>query len=508
MKNTLKYTFNKYIFAFFVLIGSHLLFHAPIFAQRQEFIILQINDVYEIAPLSNGTVGGMARVATVYKQLKAENSNTFFVHAGDFLNPSVIGTLRHEDKFIRGKQMVEVMNIAGVEYVTLGNHEFDLNYEDLQERINESNFTWVIANAKHQSDKQLAPFFKEKGGKKSFFPSSVILKAGKLRIGMIGLMLPVDIGFLKVENSLEVAQNEYNRLKDSTEVVLALTHQTIEADKILAAKMQMIPLIMGGHEHDNMKVKVGESVICKADANAKTAYIHRFSYDFQTKKLTVNSQIKKIDSTIPDDPQTAEIVNKWLKIAENSARAVGLNPQDVVMETSEPLDGLESSVRSKSTNLTNIIAQAMKAASHNAVASFFNGGSIRIDDKIEGKVTEYDILRVLPFGGQIFEVEMKGSLLIQTLDVGVKNKGKGGYLHYADIKLKGKKWKIGGKKIKENRYYTIAVTDFLMTGKERGLDFLTEQNPDIKQVTKPNKSDKLDLRNDVRRAIVAYLKNK
>ena len=495
----------KYIIVIFVLS-----FSIPLFAQdSQEIVILQINDVYEIAPLSNGTVGGMARVATIYKQLKAENPNTYFVLAGDFLNPSVIGTLSHDGKRIKGKQMIEVMNVAGIEYVTLGNHEFDLDYADLQQRINESDFTWVVANAKYKSEKELlTPFFKQKQENKSSFPSSVILRAGNLRIGMIGLMLPVEIGFLKVENQLEVAQKEYNSLKDSTDFVLALTHQTIEADKILAEKMQMIPLIMGGHEHDNMKVKVGESVICKADANAKTVYIHRLRYDFQTKKITVNSELKKIDNTIADDPKTAQIVNKWLQIAENSARSIGLNPQDVVMETIEPLDGLESSVRNRHTNLTDLIAKSMKAASPNTIAAFYNGGSIRIDDKIEGKVTEYDILRVLPFGGQIFEVEMKGSLLQKILEAGMTNKGKGGYLHHANIKLKGKKWKIGGKKIKINNYYKIAITDFLMTGKEIGLDFLTEQNPDIKQVIRPDKNNKEDLRNDIRRAIVAYMKKK
>lgn len=487
-----------------------LFFPIFVFAQQsQEVIILQINDVYEIAPLSNGAVGGMARVATIYKQLKAENPNTFFVHAGDFVNPSVIGTLSYEGKRIKGKQMIEVMNVAGIEYVTLGNHEFDLDYEDLQQRINESDFTWVIANAKHKSENGLlSPFFKEKQGIKSDFPSSVILKAGNLRIGMIGLMLQMDNRFLKVENSLEVVQKEYDKLKDSTDVVLALTHQTIEADKALATKMQMIPLIMGGHEHDNMKIRVGEGVVCKADANAKTAYIHRLSYDFQTKKTTIRSELKKIDNTIPDDPETAKVVNKWLQIAENSARAIGLNPQDVVMETSEPLDGLESSVRNKHTNLTDLIANAMKAASPNTVAAFYNGGSIRIDDKIEGKVTEYDILRVLPFGGQIFEVKMKGSLLQKIIEIGVANKGKGGYLHHANIKKKGKKWKVDGKRIKKDSYYNVAMTDFLMTGREVGLDFLTEQNPDIKQVVKPDKTNKEDLRNDIRRAIVSYLKKK
>lgn len=103
-----------------------------------EFIILQTNDVYEISPLEGGTVGGMARVAQIKKELLAENPNTMAVMAGDFLNPSVIGTLKYEGERIRGKQMVETMNVAGIDLVTFGNHEFDLDENDLLQRIEES----------------------------------------------------------------------------------------------------------------------------------------------------------------------------------------------------------------------------------------------------------------------------------------------------------------------------------------------------------------------------------
>ena len=63
-----------------------------------EVIFLQINDVYEIAPLEGGTVGGMARLATLRNQLIEENPNTLTVLAGDFLNPSVIATLSYNEK--------------------------------------------------------------------------------------------------------------------------------------------------------------------------------------------------------------------------------------------------------------------------------------------------------------------------------------------------------------------------------------------------------------------------
>jgi 2',3'-cyclic-nucleotide 2'-phosphodiesterase (5'-nucleotidase family) len=76
---------------------------------------VQINDVYEIAPLSGGKEGGMARVASLKKKYLEQNPNTYLVIAGDFLSPSVYNSLLHEGKLIRGKQMVDALNVAGTD---------------------------------------------------------------------------------------------------------------------------------------------------------------------------------------------------------------------------------------------------------------------------------------------------------------------------------------------------------------------------------------------------------
>jgi len=57
---------------------------------------VQINDVYEIAPLNNGKDGGIARVATLKKKYVQENKNTLLLMAGDFLSPSVYNSLKYK----------------------------------------------------------------------------------------------------------------------------------------------------------------------------------------------------------------------------------------------------------------------------------------------------------------------------------------------------------------------------------------------------------------------------
>ena len=153
-----------------------------------------INDVYEIAPLAGGKEGGMARVATLTKQYRRANPNTFLVVAGDFVSPSVYNSLQYEGKRVRGRQMIEAMNSAGVDLAVFGNHEFDINEAELQDRINESAFQWVSSNVFHKTKDGVVPFQKA-SSPSSPFPRYWIktMTDGDgtvAKIGFIGITLP------------------------------------------------------------------------------------------------------------------------------------------------------------------------------------------------------------------------------------------------------------------------------------------------------------------------------
>ncbi len=60
-----------------------------------DVVFVQVNDVYEIAPVAGGKEGGMARVATIKKDYLNKNPNTFLIMAGDFLSPSVFNSLQY-----------------------------------------------------------------------------------------------------------------------------------------------------------------------------------------------------------------------------------------------------------------------------------------------------------------------------------------------------------------------------------------------------------------------------
>ena len=131
-----------------------------------DLTFLQLNDVYEIAPIQGGEYGGLARVETVHKELVEENPNTMLFLAGDFLNPSLLGSIKVDGERVRGKQMIEVMNAMNFDLVAFGNHEFDVSQKELQMRLNESNFPWISANINLKTEKGLTSFYKEINGQK------------------------------------------------------------------------------------------------------------------------------------------------------------------------------------------------------------------------------------------------------------------------------------------------------------------------------------------------------
>ncbi|MFY9243992.1 MAG: bifunctional metallophosphatase/5'-nucleotidase [Polaribacter sp.] len=476
--------------------------------EKIDFTFLQLNDVYEISSIQGGQFGGMARVETVHQELLIENKNTMLFMAGDFLNPSLLGTLKVDGERIRGKQMVEVMNAMNFDLVAFGNHEFDLSQQDLQKRLNESNFPWISANVKLKTNEAAMPFYKEKNGikenvKETFIKEFVDKDGTKVKVGFISVCIPSNPReYVEYANMFVKARASYISIKDSVDVVFGLTHVKVANDKRIAKLIPEIPLIMGGHEHTNSFNIVGDVKIAKADANAKTVYIHRISYDKKTKKATVKSELKEINSSIQSDEKVGLIVDKWQQILEKEIKEVIPNPDEIIYNTEIPLDGRDTPIRSAQTNLGQIITKAMSFAYDETVdCSLVNGGSIRIDDELLGDITPVDIFRVLPYGGAIVKVKIEGRLLKRVLDYGELAAGTGAYLHRNDVEKVGEKWFLKGKELNIKNTYTVAFSDYLLKGFD--IPFLSSENKEVLSVYNPKENE---LTFDIRKAVVEYLK--
>ena len=477
-----------------------------------EINFLQINDVYEIAPIANGKVGGLARVATVKKELLKNNANTLMVIAGDFLSPSVYNSLKFKGEGIKGAQMVDALNAAGLDIAVFGNHEFDLKEGDLQNRINESEFKWISSNSFHKSGNSVMPFAKTTNGVFEPFPETMIrtfkdADGTEAKVGFIGINIPFNkVPYVTYTDPLATAVKLYNQIKDSVDAVVAFTHQEEKDDIILAQTLPGLSAIIGGHEHDQRFDKIGKVYITKAHANARSVYILKLKINKKRGTQKVKTQLKMIDETIALDSTTNAVVEKWTKIADDNYASLGFDAKKIILNSGPKLDGREEEVRSSSTNFTRLIVKALEAATPDADLVLINSGSIRVDDVLEPPISEYDILRSMPYGGTVVEVDMKGDLLLKILTASLGNKGSGGFLQYSEAlefdKLSNE-WKLNKLVLDAQKSYRVALTEFLLTGGESNMEYLTRDNPGILKVY-PNEGKYAKLKTDVRLVIIDY----
>ena len=92
---------------------------------------------------------------------------------------------------------------------------------------------------------------------------------------------------------------------------------------------------------------------------------------------------------------------------------------------------------------------------------------------------------------------MTGGVLDSVLTQGVENKGTGGFLHMDGATQDGVLWRVGDEHLILSKTYRVAINDFLASGREAGLDFLTIDNPGIQKISEHG---------DIRKAVIAELR--
>ena len=195
------------------------------FAQDGETVrvtLLQVNDVYQIAPVDKGKRGGLARLATLRQNILKESPHTLYLLAGDTLGPSVASNI------FKGRQMIAAWNATGLDYAALGNHEFDFGDAVLRERMRESKFTWLGSNV---FDRKTGKLFGD-------MPPYVVREFGGVKVGLFGLLTTdtkqtsspgPDVEF---RDPCRTAKETIKQLrKRGARTIVAITHLTIENDK-------------------------------------------------------------------------------------------------------------------------------------------------------------------------------------------------------------------------------------------------------------------------------------
>jgi 2',3'-cyclic-nucleotide 2'-phosphodiesterase (5'-nucleotidase family) len=201
--------------------------------------IYQVNDVYELDnwPHFCSARNDPSNAVAAHK--------TIGVLPGDFVAPSLLSSLDN------GHGMIDCMNVSGIDYVCIGNHESDISLDALHARIAQSSFKWINSNMQGM-------FLKPGLSTPEYDIIEVQGSDGHTRrVAIIG-MCTEDKSILRdgafgncaIGNIESTSHKLAARLREEegVDVVIPMTHQLMHLDRALAQK-GLFPVILGGHDH-------------------------------------------------------------------------------------------------------------------------------------------------------------------------------------------------------------------------------------------------------------------
>jgi 2',3'-cyclic-nucleotide 2'-phosphodiesterase (5'-nucleotidase family) len=374
---------------------------------------LLVNDVY-VADTTGDGRGGLARVATVRKRL-ADQGPVVFVLAGDVLSPSVL------TKYYGGRQMLESFNAAKLDYATFGNHEFDLPLDTLVARIAESKFKWISSNCT-LADGAALP---------KVLPWDTLRISGH-KVGLFGLTLQGSYPrAVRCADPDTAAQRAVETLSaEGADVIVGITHQTIQADRDLLAREPRIELLLGGHEHEALDSTVSGRHVVKADANAVSAqFVTLWGGKGSWRQA---AGLVPINATLPPDTAVARVVAAW-----NDSLRRRLGPERIVGRTVLPIDPSTSLSRRRESMVGSLVSDAMRSGTGADVA-LLNSGTLRLDHLIPpGPISNHQLEALFPFADQtrVVTFPLTGAGLRRLLEHGVSSGvlGTGGFLQVSGL---------------------------------------------------------------------------
>lgn len=402
---------------------------------------------------------GMPLMKGIVDDLRKKNPDSLLVDSGDMFH----GT--NEANINEGAGIVEAANLMGYDAMVLGNHDLDFGFDRSQEIKTQLKFPMLSANA-------------YRDGKNAFEQYKVITVGGK-KIGIFGMTVPEALSNMNVsdpkgvtfEDPAQAAKRVIAILKEQkVDAIVMLSHLGDDLDKELIKKVDGIDFILSGHHHFLYKKvdKVNNTYL--AEPGSYSTHVGLADLYFKNGKVaTVGWQIFQTKDRTKEDKAIAAVAKKYYDIAFEKGKEV-LGKTDVV------LNGVRSQVRSKETNLADLITDAMKEQG-GADLALLNGGGIR-ESVPKGDVNLYNVGRPLPFVNSLVTVEVTGDKVYSALERGLREwpngSSNGGFLQVSGIVYEFDGSKPAGKRLisvfkdgqplDKNKVYKVATNDYLVNG--------------------------------------------
>ena len=468
-------------------------------------VILHTNDVHVGFQDNIGYDG----LALYKKELESQYDHVLLVDAGDAIQGAALGAVS------KGAEIIKMMNRLGYDIAVPGNHEFDFGFDILDERSKELSCGYTCAN------------FCTSDGKPVFSPFK-ILEVGDIKIGFVGAVTPDtftktaikdvknDAGdpvydFLADMTGDRLSETLQKRIDETREngadYVILITHlgsstkndSPFASDKIVA-KLSGIDAVIDAHSHETYSTTA-------PDKDGKMIPIAQTGTKMQNIGQMIIYKDGRIEETLVDVvPSSPEIASESVtrKNAEKNVDPEMKSFIDGITESYLPLMGRKIGynsadliIKSENTELNrveenglcNLVADAYRDICGTQTA-LICGGSVRTNLKA-GEITYQDVLDILPYFNEVVTAKVSGKMLVDALEFGVSflPKASGGFPQVSGITYKVNKEipssvqineknqfvsidgerrvsdvKINGEDVDPEKTYTLAITQYLLTG--------------------------------------------
>jgi sulfur-oxidizing protein SoxB len=263
-----------------------------------------------------GKMGGLDRVATILKRIRADRPNALLLDGGDTWQGSYTANQT------KGQDMIAVMNALKPDAMT-SHWEFTYGGDYIRDVIEDLPFPFLGAN-----------IYDKEWNEPAFEPMKMFEQNG-VQIAVIGQAFPympiANPGWMFPDLSFGIREKRMQEVVDDArekgaDLVVLLSHNGFDVDRKLASRVSGIDVILTGHTHDALPepIQVGETMLIASGSNGK--FVSRLDLDVQGGKVRDFGYrlIPVFSDVITPDAEVAALIDEVrAPYAAELARVVG-----------------------------------------------------------------------------------------------------------------------------------------------------------------------------------------
>lgn len=375
----------------------------------------------------------LPKIVEMRKELEKEGNHTLLIDDGDILQG---GLLSSESE---GEDLIDIINTAGYDILTPGNHDFDYGMDRFFSNTEKLNTPYISCNFTKNDELIFDPY--------------IIKEFDGVKFAFIGISTPETLTtsnpeFFKDENDNFIygfmqgndGQTLYNKVQEMVDevkskgasYVIAVAHiGNKEMSKPyrytdIISNVHGIDVFLDGHSHDTdqvvMKDKEGRNTIRMGlGTKLNCVGVVTFTTSGEIKHDLIKYEAPKEGETEKKyENEVSKLIDERLKIiGDKMSKVIGTTNYTLSIYDPEAKDSQGVPiriVRRMETNLGDLIADAYKEKT-GADCAMVNGGGVRIEIP-KGEIKIVDIKNVQPFNNVLCLMEVTGQQILDALEWG------------------------------------------------------------------------------------------